>query len=1274
MRIIPKKTKIAAEFFRGVSIWDILVGFFGVLVMFMVFLSSLPGKLWIEVGLLFVFGLLLVRIDDEPNYMFLIKILRHFSYRRFYRRKEISAPQKKEITKQKKGKMELKGFGHPANARPAQSSAAGEPNAVAEPEQIPDSALDSDTSPDSSAEVQSEPEPQDGGVAVVTKAEPAEPSQKGKRKNKGGGPKGKKSVSTQSSERKIEDVRTMTLVNKISDGVIRYGSQYFGAVIEIPSVEFRFFSPTRRTNSIDRALGSVIRSASTRYAANLVKLERPMILDDYILEEKKKIQLLRRSYERGVFSEDELQNRVEVILSRISSLDKMNRDDQILVPRFYLVLFDSDIRQLNQQVQTAVATLQQGEMDARRLDDKELAVFLRYSNSVDFDERDIERISPEKYADFSLPESIAIKHRTVEVNRIITHNFRVTGFPLTVPDAWGASLFDQPGTKVVMKFSQMDRDKSIRAIDRSIGELNSQLNSTNLSSRILEIQTHIESLSELLVMLQNNNETLLAMNLYVTAYDIALTREQMPEELQPPPSMLPRISSMKRSVKRNFSELGFKLSDLSFEQFEGYVATQVNGYDPFGNKARGIPSSTVAAVFPWVYGSMKDDKGLNLGSVDGVPAFVDFFRRDTERVNSNMVIIGKSGSGKSYATKSLLTNLAADDTKIFVLDPEGEYTELAANLKGKFINVANSTHGRINPFQIITSLEDDDADSGDSATSFSAHLQFLEEFFRQILPDMDTDSMEYLNSLINRVYLKKNIDSSTNLATLKSEDYPVFDDLYDCILEEFQRTKSEYLKSNLRVLMNYVAKFSTGGRNSNIWNGPSTLSTAENFTVFNFQTLLANRNNTIANAQMLLVLKYLDNEIIKNREYNQKYNASRKIVVVIDEAHVFIDSKYPLALDFMYQMAKRIRKYNGMQIVITQNIKDFVGSEELARKSTAIINACQYSLIFALSPNDMHDLCTLYEKAGGINESEQEQIINSARGSAFVVTGPTSRARIDIHTSKIVEDMFSKPSYSTTYFGNEKGREYWESLMEESRERRQEWDSSQPVADGSRDVDNTPVYAKVTLVEMEEAPEEEEILLVHESAVAQEPVYREPETQPVAPKPQQESVPAMDALQRLGMETLIEEIRRTVRQEVERELTSRPVGQSQNTASYGTGFDLQEEPAQKNTVDNWFAPVSAQETEPRLSDNGADDWFLQIPDQETEIKSESKDSFGSLDDWFTPVSADPNLISAESVDMQVDEHILAADEAKNLLELEPKEVPLVYEVTLEEFMRMTDYT
>ena len=178
--------------------------------------------------------------------------------------------------------------------------------------------------------------------------------------------------------------------------------------------------------------------------------------------------------------------------------------------------------------------------------------------------------------------------------------------------------------------------------------------------------------------------------------------------------------------------------------------------------------------------------------------------------------------------------------------------------------------------------------------------------------------------------------------------------------------------------------------------------------MFNFQSLLANKNGVIANAQMLMVLKWLDNEIIKNRDFNLKHGTNRKIVVCIDEAHVFIDPKYPVALDFMYQLAKRIRKYNGMQIVITQNIKDFVGSDEIVRKSTAIINACQYSFIFALAPNDMDDLCTLYDKAGQINEVEQDQIINNARGDAFIISSPTSRTNIRIIASETTKSLFGE--------------------------------------------------------------------------------------------------------------------------------------------------------------------------------------------------------------------------------------------------------------------------
>ncbi len=942
MRIIPKKTNVSMEFFNGFTVGDVAVGFIGAVVEVAILVSNLPGKMYLMAGVLVIIALLLLKMDDERNYEFLLNILRHYAYRRNYAKEQTN-----------------------------------------------------------------------------------------KRKHRKGG-------------KAPEDIRRVIAYTGIRDGLILYEKKYYGAVLELPSVEFRFFSEFRQNNTIEKALGGVLRNVNPNYAANLVKIERPVIYDKFVQAEHRKIEDLKDAYCRGMLTAEELERRIEIINDRIAELNDLSFENKVVLPYYYLVLFDSDRNLLNNQVQTAIELLRNGELAPHRLDDRELAVFLKYTQSLDFDERDALELQPEEYYEFSLPEKLDIYAKNIVVNNILTHNFRVVNYPMTVTNAWGAFVFDTPATKVVMKMKPMDRTKAIRAIDRSIDELRSQENSTGKTSKLIDISTHIDTLSELLIMLQNDNEILMNVNIYVTGYDWEGSMAEPRVKEKPEDSALPHMTNLKKNIRRIYNDSNMKLNDSLFLQMEAWIAGQVSGYDPREGKGRSIHSSSVAAVFPFVYTYTADEGGINLGKKNSVPVFIDFFRRDNERVNSNMAIIGKSGSGKSYATKTLLSNLAAENSKIFVLDPENEYLELAHNLGGKIINVGNATQGRLNPFQIITNLEDDEeGEQQASGVSFHTHLQFLEEFFKQILPDIEPDALEYLNNLIIRIYGMKGIEEHTDLSKLKPEDYPIFDDLYDTVLEEFQSTKSDYLKGNLQILINYIAKFSSGGRNSVLWNGHSTINTEENFIVFNFQSLLANRNNLIANAQMLLVLKWLDNEIIKNRDYNKKYHASRKIVVVIDEAHVFIDTKYPLALDFMFQLAKRIRKYNGMQIVITQNIKDFVGSEELARKSTAIINACQYSLIFALAPNDMHDLCKLYEKAGQINEQEQEEIINAARGQAFVITSPTNRSSLVVEANKNIQSLFTDSEFESPYYSDQEGKEWWDNIIRTLDAEREEEDLAQ---------------------------------------------------------------------------------------------------------------------------------------------------------------------------------------------------------------------------------------
>lgn len=1068
MRLIPGKTKVKIEVFKHVTIADIIVGLIGLVAITLCAISSLPGR-WIIAGIVAaVFALLLFRLDDEPFYVFLWNMLKYFAYpRRILRVYDDKAIKNISIGDRQAILDDF--FGSEDNAESSDDESESDISTSANEESMmssdnTESLSDSDDSDDISENESYidalERQEKDNDVLREVKQDKKEEKKRLKElikeenrilksktataeekdavwlaRAERSAEKKKKKEENKEKDANVEEMSDFIPFTGISDNFIEYNGQYFGSVIEIDPIAFRFFSEHRRNNSIENCLGKILRSMTGDYGVNIVKLQRPIMYDNHLDAEYDKLDALRKSYESGLLTEEELKARVEIQYDRINEVQRLCDEDRVIDPFYYLVLFETDKGRLETFTKQAIMTLKQGEMIVRRLDNRGLALFLKYTNRLDFDEREIDDISEDQWVNWAMPQSLKFSMRTTTVDGLITHNMRVISYPTVVGDSWLAGVMSFPSTKVVVKATPMDKAKAIKAIDRSLAELRGQYMATSIDSKMIELQDHINTLSTLLVTLQQENETLLSVNIYITAYDALMTGNDpvLSENFE---TMMPYVADMKKTLKRNWNEEGMKLSGMDFLQMQSFIGSQISAYDPMLKDARGIPSNTIAGMFPWIFAHISDVGGIQLGSADSVPVFIDFFKRNEERVNSNMVIVGKSGSGKSYATKSLLTNLASEDAKIFILDPENEYSELAHTLHGKVINVGNATYGRLNPFHIITALDDDEAgtEGGGPGGSFATHLQFLEEFFRQILPDIDKDALEYLNSLVERVYLNYGITPDTDLSGFTADDYPIFDDLYDVILAEFERTNNEYLRNLLRSLVNYISKFSTGGRNANIWNGPSTVTTEENFSVFNFQSMLANRNSTIANAQMLLVLKYIDNEIIKNRDYNTKYGLKRKIVVVIDEAHVFIDTKFPIALDFMFQLAKRIRKYNGMQIVITQNIKDFVGSEDIARKSSAIINACQYSFVFGLAPNDMSDLCKLYEKAGGINETEQEDILQAKRGQAFTIMSPTSRSSFMIEVPDSFVDMFESSDFISNYFSGEEGDLVWEDFVSESRE------------------------------------------------------------------------------------------------------------------------------------------------------------------------------------------------------------------------------------------------
>lgn len=777
----------------------------------------------------------------------------------------------------------------------------------------------------------------------------------------------------------VEMQKLVPYTGVFDDRFIDYGN-YFASVIEIQPVEFGLLGNESQMMLINN-FANALRRVGSANVGSLISFEKPLLFDRYIDSEINKYEMLQKNVQRGVLTQAELEAREVIFNERGATLEFMNDESKVYKTSYFLVIYANKRDDLDTTTGSVITALG-ASLNARRLTGKDLWVFLRANYDKYFDEKAFAKVPFDKRNEWTMPDKVRFSIRKFTLNGEQKATLTITDYPINVGNAWLYTLFNYPSCRAVLNFTQVPKVESEKLIDKAIIEMRSQENKGKESQK-MEKQAQLETIEQLLQQLKMGNEQMYNVKLHITT-DLKTITE----------------------LRHNIVEEGFRFSNNAGKQIDAFLSANVSKLDKYDAIERGMATTTLAASFPFISDILQDDGGILLGS-NSSPVLVNFFERNNARVNSNMIIIGKSGSGKSFATKSILANLAADNTKIFICDPEKEYVSMARRMQGGVIDVGNAGHGRFNPFHIYPGMLDDDEETGEEYDdSFEAHLRFLESFFKIVMEGIRSDALEALNGLVTRLYKLKGIDKYTDFAKLQPEQFPTFNELYNLAKKSYTQSKDEFSRINYRVLVTYLEKFADGGRYSGLWNGPTTIKTEENFFVFNFLTLLSNKNTIVANAQMLLVFKYLDGEIIKNREFNLKYKTNRKIIIVVDEAHVFIDEQRPIALDFMFNMAKRIRKYNGMQIVITQNIKDFVGSPAIAKKSAAIINASQYSLIFSLAPNDMTDLVTLYKNAGGINKREQETIIAAPRGQCFFIYGAVSRSTIQIETSNEIRKLF----------------------------------------------------------------------------------------------------------------------------------------------------------------------------------------------------------------------------------------------------------------------------
>jgi len=808
-------------------------------------------------------------------------------------------------------------------------------------------------------------------------------------------------------KKKGADISTFIAIKSIKNGVITYQNNMLARVIKVNSLNLMLLDREEQKIKINQ-FASVL--ASIQWDCTIVKLERPMDLRPQIEKQKELLKIQHRKFRDGNMNEDGYNNRLKQVNYEKRRLEYFNDEAHILSNEFYFIMYGRDPEEFRLQYDDVFSRFAQVKLNPEECSDDEIKyLFYHMYNPIGQKSLD-DFVDNDNYINDILPDFLEINMNRIKTDTMVATTFSVLDFPMNVNASWLAPLVNIDNTSCVINIENVPSTEARNLMDKAITEVRTQLLNKNKSSQDIAKQAQLESFLYILEEIERGSEVLKRVNVMLMVYS---DNER-------------DLKTINHAVASNIKQCSMKPDKLLCRQMEGYISMLPTPRDDIMlDHGRDIPCTSLGAGFPFVFQALEDDNGFLLGNNKTNLIFFDPTVRSPARTNSNIMIIGKSGSGKSHFTKKMILKLLLQDIKTYIIDPEGEYKTICKQLGGQMIDVGAAVDSRINPFHIFGQMQDEDEIDEVNVNSlrraaFSSHVQFLEQFFQSLLPDLTDKEVARLSDKITEVYKQKKINETSDFANLNAEDFPIMDDLMDLVKWRVNELSAIITKdsnraadlgdelNDLRNIEVYLKRFCGGGSLSTLWNGPTTINTkTSDFILFDFKKMNDSKNDKVMNAQMMLVLRFLENEVSKNRERNLAKGEDRYIAIAVDEAHVFIDEKSPAALQFMFNMVKRIRKYNGIFIVITQNVNDFVGSANIKKYTTAIINGCQYSFIFGLNPADLQSLMDLYASVGGFSDEERIFIGNAGIGQCLFIVSPGQRLIMEkIIISKEEESVF----------------------------------------------------------------------------------------------------------------------------------------------------------------------------------------------------------------------------------------------------------------------------
>jgi hypothetical protein len=558
----------------------------------------------------------------------------------------------------------------------------------------------------------------------------------------------------------------------------------------------------------------------------------------------------------------------------------------------------------------------------------------------------------------------------------------IISFPKSIYEGYLANITNISGVKISIKHIPIEFSTLQRMLNKEIADLKQRFQNEHDRTIQERIRQDYESLEVFIQQLAATQARIFdfQMHLFISA--------DSKEELD-----------IKKMQVRNYIDgMGMRGVPLMFEQEKVLksILPIFPKQDVENRVGTPIPSVTMAAMYPFIFDSIKDPGNSTLFGVDfsgGVVLFNQFLykiKKENNRNNANIIILGTSGSGKSTAAKLLLRSHLRNQYKVVCIDPEGELAEMAHVMGGDFLDLGKGGKmGMINPLEIVVDIDEEDMTEGLGHTILSSSLLTLKAFMKYYSPSIEEDVLNMFSEVVQDTYKRYKIDENTDFKALKSEDYPTFDDVYATIkgrllsMPEKTREKDvmERLELKIRPLVRELRHFFTG---------TTTLDINSDFIVFNIRELM-NSDENIKNALFFNILKYA---------WGQCLDKSVDTVMCIDEAHVLLSSRNELGAEFLAQIQRRARKYNTGTIIITQQPTDFAAPNVIVH-GKAIFDNASYYLVMGLRKQAVDDLSMLID----LNDSEKEGIKYYNQGEGLFICG-NKRMRINVVVTQEELDSF----------------------------------------------------------------------------------------------------------------------------------------------------------------------------------------------------------------------------------------------------------------------------